>query len=218
MRIVAVADTHLYQADLGPLPEGDVFIHAGDLLRGGTEDELRSVVPWLRSQPHPCKIVVAGNHDWCFARDLESSLALLGPGFIYLQDSEVTIDGVRFWGSPWQPEFNNWAFNLPRGAALAEKWRLIATPLDVLITHGPPRGIGDRCGVARREGCEDLLRAVGRVRPALHLFGHIHEDGGVWRVGETTFANVTTWESERGPTVVDYDPRTREVVVVQVPG
>jgi predicted phosphohydrolase len=218
MRIVAVADTHLYQADLGTLPAGDVFIHAGDLLRGGTLEELRSLVPWLVALPHPHKILVAGNHDWCFARSLAETLAVLGPGFIYLQDSGITVDEVRFWGSPWQPEYNHWAFNLPRGEALAERWRLIPEQTDVLITHGPPRGIGDRAGMARREGCEELLKAVGRVRPILHLFGHIHEDGGLWRVGETTFANVTTWESERGPSVFEFDPRNRTVAAVQVPG
>ena len=45
-------------------------------------------------------------------------------------------------GGPWQPAYNHWAFNLPRGPALAEKWALIPPGLDVLITHGPPLGLG----------------------------------------------------------------------------
>ena len=44
-----------------------------------------------------------------------------------------------------------------------------------------------------------------RVKPGLHLFGHIHQDGGLWTHGDTVFANVTTWECERGPTVIDID-------------
>ena len=36
VRIVAVADTHTFQADFTDVPEGDVFIHAGDMCRGGT--------------------------------------------------------------------------------------------------------------------------------------------------------------------------------------
>src|SRR5437868_2684228 len=113
MRIVAVADTHLFHSDLGELPSGDVLVHAGDLLRAGTLDELRVAAGWLQAQPHTHKVVVAGNHDWCFAREPERAREVLGPSVIYLEDSGATIAGVRYWGSPWQPEYNDWAFNLP---------------------------------------------------------------------------------------------------------
>jgi predicted phosphohydrolase len=217
MRVVAVADTHTFQDDLGAIPEGDVFIHAGDLCRGGRLEELRVVAAWLHALPHRHKIVVAGNHDWCFVREPQAALALLGPGVVYLQDSEAVIDGVRFWGSPWQPAFNDWAFNLPRGEALAGKWALIPAGIDVLITHGPPFGIGDGTDEPVRQGCRDLLVAVQRVRPLLHLFGHIHQDGGCWREDGICFANVTTWEGMRGPTVLDVDVALREVVAIRVP-
>lgn len=216
MRIVAVADTHTFEADLGPLPDGDVFVHAGDLVRRGTLGELAPVARWIAGLPHRHKIVVAGNHDWCFARERREACALL-PGVIYLEDEGCVIEGVRFWGSPWQPAFNDWAFNLPRGAPLAEKWACIPERLDVLVTHGPPAGFGDRAGMSERAGCDDLVAAVRRTRPALHLFGHIHQDGGLWREGETCFANVTTWECERAPTVLDYDAAARRVVEVDVP-
>lgn len=216
MRIVAVADTHTFEADLGSLPEGDVFIHAGDLARAGTLDEMAPVAQWIRSLPHRHKIVVAGNHDWCFVRDRPAAEALFGDSVIYLQDDDCVIDGVTFWGSPWQPAFNDWAFNLPRGATLAKKWAMIPETTDVLITHGPPRGFGDGTWQARL-GCEDLLRAVHRVRPRLHLFGHIHQDGGVWREHGVCFGNVTTWECERGATVLDLDPASGAVTEVDVP-
>jgi predicted phosphohydrolase len=216
MRIVAVADTHTFHGEL-KIPEGDVFVHAGDLLRGGTLEELHAVVPWLQSLPHRHKIVIAGNHDRCLERDRDAVRAILGEGIIYLEDARTMIDGVHFWGSPWQPEYNEWAFNLPRGRALAAKWRLIPMDTDVLITHGPPRGIGDRCGMEEREGCADLRAAVARIRPLLHLFGHIHQDGGSWREDDTCFANVTTWECERGPTVIDVDVAKRTVNSIEVP-
>jgi hypothetical protein len=161
--------------------------------------------------------VVAGNHDWCFAREPQQARAILGEGIHYLQDAEVILEGHRFWGSPWQPEYNEWAFNLPRGEPLAQKWSLTPEQIEVLITHGPPWGIGDRSGMDERAGCEELLRAVRRLRPVLHIFGHIHQDSGFWRDGDTCFANVTTWECERGPTVLDLDIRTRQVVEVAVP-
>jgi len=218
MRLIAVADTHLFHDDLtAKLPPGDVFIHAGDLLRGGSLDQLRQVLPWLHALPYRHKIVVAGNHDRCFEREPEEAVALLGPEIVYLRDSGAVIDGVRFWGSPWQPAYNDWAFNLPRGAALAAKWALIPDGIDVLITHGPPRGIGDGSGMPGRHGCDDLRRAVERLRPAVHLFGHIHEDGGCWQVGETLFVNVTTWDGERGPTVIDIERAGGRLVAVATP-
>lgn len=217
MRIVAVADTHTFQEDLGQLPDGDVFVHAGDIVRAGTLEEMATPAAWIRSLPHRHKIIVAGNHDWCFSREREATCALFGEGVTYLEDSGCTIGGIQFWGAPWQPEYGGWAFNLPRGPALAEKWSLIPDACDVLITHGPPKGIGDRGGMAVRAGCEELRSAVQRSAPLLHLFGHIHQDGGVFVDGPTTFANVTTWECERGATVIDIDESTREVRAIVVP-
>lgn len=205
MRIVAVADTHTFQADL-TIPDGDVFVHAGDMCRSGDLDEMRANAEWLRSLPHRHKIVVAGNHDWCLARPAEAAAArALLTGLVYLEDREATIEGLRFYGSPWQPAYNDWAFNLPRGKPLADVWAKIPAGIDVLITHGPPQGWGDRFAMSGRSGCADLRRRVNEVRPRLHMFGHIHADGGLWADGATTFANVTTWECERRPTVIDID-------------
>jgi hypothetical protein len=144
----------------------------------------------------------------CFGRgedcpgDPAAARALLGD-VTYLEDEGATLDGVRFWGSPWQPAFHDWAFNLPRGEPLAAIWRAIPPPVDVLITHGPPAGIGDRSPIGGRAGCADLRARVAELAPRVHLFGHIHQDGGVWRQGPTLFANVTTWECERAPTVIE---------------
>jgi Icc-related predicted phosphoesterase len=77
----------------------------------------------------------------------------------------------------------------------------------VLITHGPPRGIGDHTGrVTGREGCADLLQRVQDIVPALHIFGHIHQDRGRWFIKGTTFINVTTDECLAPPTVIIYPP------------
>ncbi len=199
MRIVAVADTHLRHAKLD-VPDGDVLVHAGDLLGHGALDELAGAVDWLRALPHRTKILVAGNHEVCLERERDRARArAMLEGFVYLEDSAVTIDGLVFWGSPWQPRFSFWAFGLSRGAELAAKWAQMPDRVDVLVTHGPPRGFGDRVrglGFERHVGDDDLLGRVRDVRPRLHLFGHIHQDPGRWteRNGdrETTFANVTT--------------------------
>lgn len=203
MRLVAIADTHLYHRPL-EVPEGDVLVHAGDMCRRGSLDELSLAADWIRAMPHRHKIVVAGNHDWAFALHPAEARAIFdGDGMTYLEDAGATIDGVRFWGSPWQPAFHGWAFNLARGPELAARWALIPEGLDVLITHGPPAGIGDRSSMTGRTGCADLRARVATVRPRVHLFGHIHEDGGAWPLDGTCFVNCTTWESDRAPTVID---------------
>ncbi len=206
MRIVALADTHP-QHDKLAVPVGDVLVHAGDMLQHGSLDELARATDFLRSLPHPIKIIVAGNHEVCLERQPAEARALL-EGFVYLEDEARTIEGLVFYGSPWQPKFRIWAFGATRGAELASKWAMIPDRVDVLVTHAPPRGFGDRIewqGVERRVGCPDLLERVRAVKPRLHLFGHIHQDRGQWTVGATTFANVTTDEGASPATELAFE-------------
>jgi Icc-related predicted phosphoesterase len=216
MRIVAIADTHTYERKLRTVPDGDLLIHAGDMLRRGTLHELALFSAWLQTLPHTHKVVVAGNDDRCFLQDQDEALEILGSEVVYLQDNGHIIHGLRLWGSPWQPDYKDGAFNLPRGAALRDKWALIPEGIDVLITHGPPRAIGDR-SLSGSIGCDDLRAAVHALHPILHLFGHVHGDGGFWREGGVCFANVTTWSGRRPATVLDVDLSTKVVTEVVVP-
>jgi Icc-related predicted phosphoesterase len=97
---------------------------------------------------------------------------------IYLEDEAVVIEGLKFYGSPWQPWYHDWAFNLERGSVIKEKWDMIPADTDVLITHGPPHGILDLTYERILAGCEELALAVDRIKPRLHVFGHIHEAFG----------------------------------------
>jgi Icc-related predicted phosphoesterase len=200
-RIVAMADTHNEHARL-VVPDGDVLIHAGDLTGRGTLPELEQVADWLRAQPHAHKVVIAGNHDFALQRNPVTARALFH-GLTFLEDGEATLAGLRIWGSPWQPWFHDWAFNARRGKEIDAKWKLIPEGLDVLVTHGPPAGFGDRCFDGEAVGCADLLRHLGRVKPRLHLFGHIHEDRGEWQLGPTRLVNCTTSEGDLPVTVID---------------
>jgi predicted phosphodiesterase len=192
MKIVCVSDTHLvHEKAKLVVPDGDLLIHAGDGTFQGTAEEMGSFNRWFSALPHRRKVLVAGNHDWLFQKDPRAASALLSPSITYLEDSEITLDGLRIYGSPWQPEFCEWAFNLPRGEPLAAKWRSIPKGVDVLVTHGPPRDILDRCADGRNEGCDDLLEAVLRVAPKLHVFGHIHEAYGTVSKHGTTFVNAS---------------------------
>lgn len=199
MRLVVISDTHTHH-DAIEIPAGDVLVHAGDFTRRGSFDDLVTFDAFLERLPHVHKIVIAGNHDFCFEEHPERSRSLL-TNAIYLQDEAVEIDGVKFYGSPWQPRFCDWAFNLDRGAQLREKWDRIPQETDVLITHGPPLGHGDRVAHGGQHvGCEDLLDAIRRVQPRLHLFGHIHEDAGITREGTTTCVNASICDIKYRPT------------------
>jgi predicted phosphohydrolase len=205
VRLVLVSDTHGVARTV-PIPPGDVLVHAGDLSFVGSEDQLRAEADWLRSLPHPFKVVVAGNHDFGFEVDPERARPLMH-GLVYLQDAETTIGGLRFYGSPWQPRFMDWAFNLDRGPAIRAKWDLVPAGVDVLVTHGPPAGHGDRTLGGTAVGCADLLDAVRRIRPRLHVFGHIHEGYGTTAEGPTAFVNASLcdvrYRPVHPPVVVD---------------
>src|SRR6185369_13852794 len=97
---------------------------------------------WLGTLPHREKVVIAGNHDFLFEQRPAEARALI-TNAVYLEDEAYEAGGLKIWGSPWQPWFFDWAFNLRRGEALARKWALIPPGTDLLVTHGPPMGIGD---------------------------------------------------------------------------
>lgn len=197
MKCVVISDTHGMYRQV-TIPKGDVFIHAGDITRLGSLPELRDFNDWLGDLPHKHKIIIAGNHDWCFEQTNKEARALLTNG-TYLQDESLIINGVKFYGSPWQPEFYNWAFNLPRGDRLKEKWKLIPNDVDVLISHGPRFGVLDEILSGERVGCSELLNVVDDIQPKFHVFGHIHEAYGVLQGYRTCSINASS-------TNVRYEP------------
>ena len=210
MRIVCFSDTHGMHRDI-EIPDGDILIFAGDMcdLDESSDklnfDRLIDFNAFLGELPHRHKVVVCGNHDWAFEKDPALAQSLM-TNCIYLQDSGCEIEGLNFWGSPWQPYYGGWAFNLPRGDQLRNKWKKIPKNTDILVTHSPPKGIGDFIKPGRHEGCEDLLHAVLRIKPMLHVFGHIHEDYGMNENADTTFVNASICN-------FDYEPINKAIVI-----
>ena len=197
LRVVAIADTHGLHDEM-EIPDGDVLVHAGDVSGRGRREEIERFDAFLGTLPHPVKIVIAGNHDFLFEHKPAEARALI-TNATYLQDSAVTIEGVKFYGSPWQPWFYDWAFNLHRGEAIRKVWDLIPEDTDVLITHGPPAFHGDRCTDGRKVGCMDLHEVIEVVRPKFHVFGHIHEGYGTTRDEHTTYINASSCDFGYAP-------------------
>ncbi|KAI1185628.1 Metallo-dependent phosphatase [Nemania serpens] len=180
--VVCISDTHNSQCHI---PDGDILIHAGDLTQSGSFEELQAAIAWLKQQPHPIKIVLAGNHNLLLdpSKGDQNGDALAAReqidwgDVIYLQDSSTTItcpNGRRLnvYGSPKSRRYGNWAFQYPRRE---DVWAgSVSDNTDILITHGPPRAHLDLTTL----GCNDLLRELWRVHPILHVFGHVHEGYG----------------------------------------
>jgi Icc-related predicted phosphoesterase len=202
MRLICISDTHSLHRRISEIPDGDVLIHAGDCLGSGTLDDVEDLNDWLGALPHRYKIVIAGNHDTAFQETPELAREAL-TNAIYLEDSGVEIEGKRFWGSPWTPTFMDWWFMLDRGQPLHEKWRQIPADTDVLITHGPPKSIGDEANMGFRcqnVGCIDLLHRIDQLKLEAHIFGHIHEGYGEYVRGETRLINASTCTARYAPT------------------
>jgi Icc-related predicted phosphoesterase len=204
MRIVALSDTHGRHRQVD-VPEGDVLIHAGDFTGANTLRDVSDFDDWFGQFDHPHKIVVAGNCDGVFETEPQQARDRLDSA-IYLQDEGVDLEGIHVWGSPWQPNFMNLAFNLPRGEALADKWADMPEETDLLITHGPPRGILDQTSRGETVGDRALMERVRDVEPDLHVFGHVHESSGREQRGPTDFLNVACDRPDKSPIVVDYEP------------
>jgi Icc-related predicted phosphoesterase len=191
MRFVCLSDTHNQHREI-TVPAGDVLLHAGDLTSRGKESSVLDFLGWYSSLPHRYKIFIAGNHDFFFECAEEARIRSVIPdNVIYLNDSGIEIEGIKIWGSPIQPWFYDWAFNRQRGAEIKKHWDLIPSDTDILITHGPPFGIGDKLVTGVPVGCEELLLAVERVQPKVHLFGHIHEAYGEQVINKTRFINAS---------------------------
>jgi Icc-related predicted phosphoesterase len=197
MNITFISDTHnMHDQITMLLPGGDVIVHCGDFTRRGYIQETQSFLKWYDALPYTHKIFIAGNHDFCFESQKADTQDILKeyPSLIYLEDSEVVIDGVKFYGSPHTPRFFDWAFNVDRGEKIREHWLKIPVDADVVITHGPVHGILDKTHRDRKHvGCEDLLDVLNsQVQPKIHACGHIHEGFGIHTTEQTIFINAST--------------------------
>jgi len=219
MRVVCISDTHNKVPNNMKLPEGDLLIHAGDGTMMGSIAEVKQFLEWFSQFDFPCKVLVAGNHDYLFERNptLVTEMLKEYPDIEYLNDSGTEFDGLKIWGSPVQPWFYDWAFNRARGPEIQKHWDLIPKDTDILVTHGPVYGILDKVWNSwdiaedrpRKErgyenvGCQNLLEVVREIKPKLHVCGHIHCDRGELEVFGTKFVNASMVNESYAPV---YDP------------
>jgi len=216
-RIVCMSDTHGKHRDID-LPKGDILIHGGDFTRSGEKETISDVSRYfgelLEQHKFQQIICIAGNHELTFdddhykdvhehfhssPMDCSASRNAL-KNCIYLQDSSCNIHSMEIYGTPWTPFYYNWGFQQTRGYESRNRWRGIPSTTDILISHGPPLGRGDEVPHVGKVGCVDLLQEVQeRLRPRVHIFGHIHEGYGISSDGTTLFVNPSSVTKQYRP-------------------
>ena len=200
IRVVCISDTH---GKKQLLPDGDLLVHAGDLSNHGTVAEIQAQIDWLKSFPHKEKIVIAGNHDSFFdpssRKQEDGGKALNWEGIRYLQHSAVTLTfpergdrTLRLYGAPQIPRCggSSFAFQYSREQ---DTWSdTIPLETDILITHTPPKFHLD---LPVALGCEFLRRQTWKVRPTLHVFGHVHaaygKESAYWDETQEAYERVS---------------------------
>ena len=210
MRIWHISDTHTYH-DLLNVPSGiDMVIHSGDCSNPrdpyNNEPEVREFIDWYKELPIRNKIYVAGNHDTSIEKKLVVKQDFTDAGIIYLEDDLVDIEGVLIYGNPYTPQFGQWAFMKDR-VKLDRYWtKAMPGYIDILVTHGPPKGILDKSynreDVLEMCGDKSLLNKVKEVQPTYHLFGHIHNHKDNINAGMQKMSTCDTWFSN-GSVVTD---------------
>jgi Icc-related predicted phosphoesterase len=210
MTILHISDTHTYH-DLLKIPSGlDMIIHSGDCSNPrdpyNNEPEVRDFIDWYKEIPVKYKVYVAGNHDTSIEKGLVTKKDFEDAGIIYLENESVVIEGIKIFGSPHTPNFGNWAFMKER-TKLERFWRLaIDEDVDIVVTHGPPKGILDKSYDRENnmEACGDksLLNRILEVQPAYSLFGHIHNTKDIVNAGIQKLSVCNTFFSN-GSVVTD---------------
>lgn len=205
VNIACASDIHGMWSKIRDWPKADILVIAGDLIsnyydgRGSRKEVVCQLSSWVQFQvfaahnlPYKDIMVIMGNHDWLGQKDPELTRSfVIFPHIHYLREESLLVQGLKFYGSPWQPFFYNWAFNFPSANPLeggnqieADKaardcWTAIPDDTQVLITHGPPYSILDACPDGRQVGDKHLLNRIQELpRLQAHIFGHIHFSHG----------------------------------------
>lgn len=217
MKIWHVSDTHTFHGLL-KVPDGiDMVIHSGDCSNPKdpykNEQEVRNFITWFSSLKIKHKIFVAGNHDTSIEKRLITKENFSSCGIHYLENESIEIEGIKIWGSPHTPTFGDWAFMKARDK-LSRVWEHVPTDTDIVIVHGPPKGILDLSHNFNNDiencGCGALMKRMLKFPPKLCLFGHIHNNKHLINAGtmklsisHTIFSNgsvVTDGKFEYGLT------------------
>jgi Icc-related predicted phosphoesterase len=200
MRIACLSDTHELHRSISNFPAADIFLFAGDFTNLGEMDKVLDFNEWLGELPYQIKIVICGNHELNFDNMDKKDIKNILTNAIYLDQEMVEINGIKIWGEPRQPEFYNWAFNIPR-KEMKDCWKLVPHDVDILLTHGPPLNFGDRNYCDENVGCYYMNQMIKNNKIPIVICGHIHEARGFYTMNQyTSVLNVSAVKEDMSET------------------
>ena len=222
MKITVTSDTHSRHKFIskGDLPGGDLLIHAGDITMRGYETEVIQFLDWFSSlYQYETKIFIAGNHDFYFEENPTKIREILKryPDIIYLENEHFNLNGIKIFGSPIIPNFNNWAFNVDRmSERMIDYRKMIPKNTDILITHTPPKHSLDVSNYMNEHcGCEVLETRIDEIKPKINVFGHVHSSYGYKFNGHTHMINASALgarnEYQNPPLTFEWDKKENDI-------
>lgn len=199
LKIWHISDTHTYHGLLDIPKDIDIVIHSGDCSNPKdpykNEQEVKNFIYWYSKLDIRYKIYVAGNHDSSIEKKFINRLDFNSNGIIYLENESIEIEGINVWGSPYSPTFGEWSFMKSRDK-LYRLWDSIPDNSDIVIVHGPPKGILDlsygRDNSLEYCGCSALKKRILKLQPKFCLFGHIHNCEDIINAGYTKLSDCET--------------------------
>ena len=182
-KITHISDTHGYHKN-SELVGGDILIHSGDIVDYKGKIPNNEIIEWIDKSPYEYKIIVLGNHD-------EELLKFNLPDRIILLNNDlVDIFGIRFYGLTSTLKELSATECFGQLTELEIKNEFKNEIFDILVTHGPPKGILDN-KYGNNIGSVSLLEYVKDHKPKYHLFGHAHHSKGTFFDGSTVFSNAS---------------------------
>lgn len=195
LTLVCFSDTHTLHREID-MPAADLGLCAGDwTFLSRSMANLDDFNDWLGELPYPV-IVCPGNHELYLQEDLSRRSMTSNSTLLINEGSEIM--GLKIWASPVTPVGP--AFRMRSAADRRKFWERIPGDTDILITHGPPYSILDcATGSTYQSGDPELLDAVKRVKPLIHIFGHVHRGTtATVALDSTLFINCALFNSLTG--------------------
>jgi Icc-related predicted phosphoesterase len=191
MKIIALSDTHSLHNEV-VLPKCDVLIHAGDFSGNGSMSHVNNFLDWFSNQDATVKLATPGNHDTWVEKNTQEAISMFkNRGVELLIHAPYKYNTIKFFLSPYTPEFMEWSFMYPRMDG-KKVWEDIPEDTNILVTHGPPHQILDYVPRSfSHQGCTYLRQKISEIKPAYHIFGHIHEGYGYKLFDSTHCYNVS---------------------------
>lgn len=199
MKIACISDCHEQWQDV-VIPECDLLISAGDYSYRGDRTIVRTYHTWLAQQRAKHIISLQGNHElWVEAnfREALDIVTAIDRRIHFVAHDAIEIEGIKIYCSAVTPAFNDWAWNVERGEDIAKHWASIPDDTEILVTHGPARGILDGDNL----GCVDLTERITELdNLKLHVFGHIHGASGEIVLNKVKHVNAAICDEKYKPT------------------